>query len=326
MTYKLGKWMGRIASIATAVALLLVLRLTSAPATISTDDLIVMALQFESQEPTRPLLSETARSRQISLTGFSMPELSQTVMGNVLTLGRADQLHVKDLYAPEKSFVRMALAGTSLTVLIDTGTQEYARSFVRIGVGDKVILRSTGADRHDADVSEGNVALTCDEPSCAMVLNLIDPAIKELVRPFDIGYLSLRVAGSDAESDSATQVSSIRGGKIRVAAKDLFGEPFAVRSLSLTSGDALLLDPKANGTVRIDTEKGHFRLSFSLDSGRHKFVSRVGDDINLAPSVLEILVREPWNKTLWGLALALIPMLIQITSFVRGKIVRNPEV
>jgi len=320
-----GTWMGWITAGAVAVAILLVLRISSVPTTLSTNGLSATALQFESREPERPLISETARSRQISFTGFSAPQLGLAVAGHPFTLERADQLHVKDLYASEDSLVRMALTGTSLTIFVDTGSRERSRSFGRIGVGDKARFKAGGAARHDAGAGDGNVAITCDAPLCAMVLNLLDPAIEELVRPFDIGRLSLRVAGSDAESASAAQVSSIREGTIAVSAKDLFGVPFSVRSLTLTAGDALLLDPDAKGRVRIDTEKGLFKLSFSLNGGRHRFVSRVGDEIVLAPSTLEILVREPWHKTLWGLVLALIPLLMQFASFIRSRIVQKQE-
>jgi hypothetical protein len=316
----LGNWMGWIAAAAAAVISMLVLRMNSAPATLSTAGLLTTAIQFESREADRPLLSETARSRQISFTGFSSPELGMVVSESPFTLERSDQLHVKDLYASENSRVQIALNGTSLTLVTGLPPSQRLRSFGRIGVGDKVWLKTEGGTRHQIGAGEGNISMTCGVSSCAIVLVLLDPVIDELVRPFDIRRLSLRIAGSDAESVSAAQVSSIREGKIVVSARDLFGVPYTVRSLTLSAGDALILDPIANGRVRIGTQKGLFKLSFSLEGGRNRFVPRVGDEILLAPSILEILIREPWHKTLWGVVLALIPMIIQFASFVRRRI------
>jgi len=321
---KLGSWMGRIASGSAAVAVLLVLRLTSAPSMITSDGLAVSALQFDTLEAERPLLSETARSRQISFTDFSTTELSPAILDNPFTLERADQLHVKDMYVSENSLVRMALTGMSLALVVGAGSRENSRSFARIGIGKKVWLKDV-VSRHDLDASDGNIAVMCDAPSCAMVLNLLDPTIEELVRPYYIRRLSLRVAGSNADSDDAAQVSSIQEGKITVSATDLFGVPFAVRSLTLASGDSLLLDPDAKGRVRIDTRKGLFNLSLGLEGGQHRFVPRVGDEITLAPSMLEIMIREPWHKTIWGLVLTLIPLFIQLGLFVRSRNIRKLE-
>lgn len=277
-----------------------------------------------------PLINETAASRAATIRGFDLtyvepgrqPEQARTHVVSTargpLTLRRLDQLHIKDIVArPGTRLVVSAGQGT-LDLIFD-GDADCCRG--RIGAGQRVGMAGTG-DATDAtarriDAASPNLLLRCVAPPCSISLHLLNGSIQGLIENRPAGIRTFDKPGTVGAASGHAGESGIVGGSVEVLANDLLGNDFTLRKVALVPGDGITLE-QADGGLSLDVRDEVLLInsvSNRIDGFHYRL--RAGKERNMLPSLLELMLREPWRPSLFAIILGIVPGFV---TFVRARL------
>ena len=338
---KLGP--AHVVSFVVVVMALIVLRSFNADSRITMSNVrsTSVTLRAEPHDPTLPFMNETAAARSIVLNGFEV-DISQQAAGTATRLNttldaasgpvilrRSDQLHIKDLVLrPGTQVVLTYRAG--ILGMTFSGLSNCCAG--RIGVGSSVFL-SAGDHRGGpvssakgglptkTDATKPNLAIRCIDPPCAMTISLQQNSIENLVEDWPATLAGFDRAGTGEDGANLRGESAILGGSILVAATDLLKGSFELRKIDLARGDSIVPAPDGTARVNMDIDQDALSLNGELRGLSHLTLrSRAGEPTDILPTVLEVVLREPWRASLTGIILAAVPFLVGVIQRYRKRL------
>lgn len=300
-----------IASIIIA-SVLVALRLISADAEIYLKDIKSSTISFTSGASEQPLFNETAAAEKITLTGFSITLGNTIHTDSSIVLQRADQLHIKDLFVSGNTPVVVTSDKGLLSIVLgDRSSTKCCEG--RIGVGEHVNIATSIAPQRQIDTANPNLLISCDSPPCSLTINLRDKSIENLILNQLLSRVSFRRAGTDISQPDFRPDSAIISGKLKITGVDLLNSSFLLRDVNLANGDMIEVDHKGIASTSVDVRDGALVLNGNLKNVTTLlFRPRGGDARDVIPNTLEVMIREPWHKTLIGIIASLTPILLQL--------------
>jgi hypothetical protein len=301
-----------LASVSIATVLV-VLRFISSGATIYLDSVQVSNFEFTRIRSQSALFNETATADMITLTGFTATIGQKMIQEIAVSLQRSDQLHIKELFVEDGTKIRVAIDGAMLGIIAGDRVSVSCCEG-RIGIGERVLLTIPPSEPSIVDSEEPNPRIQCTSPPCTLVLRLQNKPIENLIQDQVINRVSFKRAGTETSVTDGRIDSSILKGKIVISGIDLLGTPFVLRTVELSPGDVIDVEPDGSILANVDLQDGSLLVTGALkNASKVLYSSRGGDTGNLVPSALEIILREPWHQTIWGIAVALLPIGLQVT-------------
>jgi hypothetical protein len=129
------------------------------------------------------------------------------------------------------------------------------------------------------------------------------------VRGLNFNRPNTQPAGSNARLES-----SVVSAKVTVEAVDLLRIRFPVRSLTLAMGSSLLLSPSDTSFITVDVSDNDLLINGRVQNATSIAVEQPSDSAySLLPSILEILLKEPWHKGLIALVIGAASGLIALS-------------
>jgi hypothetical protein len=282
------------------------------------------------------LINETAPSRTITLRGFevtyvergSLPQHDRTFVVSAaslpVTLNRMDQLHIKDIGI--RSGTRLTVSsGDEMLDLVFDGSADCCRG--RIGVGNSFAMTSGNLETrqytpHLIDEMSPNLRLRCATPPCSMSLSLLEDSLQGFIENRRVSILSFDKPGTAIASSLGVGESGILGGNVEVNANDLLGIEYTLRKVSLANGDGVTMFG-GDGGLSLDLREKVLSInsvSSRVESFRYR--SRAGAERDLLPSLLELVLREPWRPSLLSIFVGIVPAL---AAFLQARLASNSK-
>lgn len=294
------------------MAIMTIFRLTSLDSLLYLKEIGASTIAFSSENSDFPLFNETAFADSVTLNGFTMYLGARIISDRAITLQRSDQLHIKDLFAVAGTPVVINTDGIKLGIVLASGGLTNCCEG-RIGVGKHVIISDQQGQYSRITVADANLLIKCGFPPCTVVLRLREKSVDNLIQDRPISRVSFRRAGTSVISANDRIDSSIIKGKINVDGFDLLGAAFSLRTTDLTQGDIIDISPQGFMSPDIDIKDGALLLTGSLKNAPVVLFSpRGGNPRNLVPNALEVILREPWHKTLWAVVLTFSPLILML--------------
>ena len=320
-------------AIATIAAVLVVLRSRNGTSNVALRDVRTTSATMQVSAGYRrdPLINETAPSRVATLRGWdatyveqgSQPAQTRTHVVSTavaaLTLRRRDQLHVKDIIVKPETRLTISAENRMLELVFDGG-RDCCRG--QIGVGESVgtsseTLKTTRFEKHRIDPAWPNLMLRCVTPPCSISLDLLSDEVSGIIEDGPIGSVSFNKPGTTATSVDSFGESAIIGGSFEVKANDLLGNEFALRKVPLSSGDSVAIEANSGGVSLDVRDKVLLINSVSDRVGALRYRPRSGTERNMLPSLLELLLREPWRPSLFAIIVGIAPGLV---AFIKARL------
>jgi len=288
----------------------------------------------------KPLLNETAVADEIALIGFSVTlfetgepsarkhglTLSPT-MDTAITLWRLDQLHLKRLFVKAETPVVLTREQGLLGIILGGDGSDCCRGQIGAGTGVTVAYSPHGAptvvtiaetQRRDyrLDPMEPNLQISCQARICSIAIRLRQQSIDGLIEGQFVHAINFDKVGTDVQRAGQYPESSIVSGALKLTGIDLLNDKFSLRTIRIASGNNLLVGPTGNGHISIDVRPDSFVLNDNFDNAASLAIRpRTGEAYSVLPSALEVILREPWHKTLLGLFVACTPIIVQIIHY-----------
>jgi hypothetical protein len=323
---RLGQAWPTMAAALIVVCAMLILRLINSNNNIALEEIQLSALSFTLHSDARyvNLFNETAESDRVLLAGFAMQswlpsgnrdQAQPREVPRSIMLQRVDQLHLKSLFVRPGTRVTLNIDRDVLGIVLQAPSEDSCCDGL-IGVGTIVSVDVDDMPKPgvsgQVSVDAPNIKIACATSPCSMSFQLRSTA-GSLIGSEIVEGIRLDKAGTEVHQGPPD--SSILKGNLRIAATDLFGDQFSVRSIELSRGDRLTIDPKATARIAVDLRPDSLGLAGIVIGARTlAFEARAGDSRNVLPSILEIAVREPWPKTLVGAVLAAIPLIVGLSQ------------
>ena len=281
-----------------------------------------VTLQSSQDGEIAPLLNETAPARSIELRGFeivvdrsaqgAVRQDVQKLADQVVMLQRTDQLHIKDLYIRSGGRITMSYGSGILGLSVDG---EESCCWGRIGVGTSVKIErpetQIAPEVDSIDPSSPNLAIVCQLPPCSIAVTLQSSSVDNLVEDWPTMSLGFMRPGTDSITQAGGE-SAILGGTIKVDAVDLLKNNFGLRKLVLPQGTAIVPAPGAHAHVSIDIRDDVLVVNSVLkNASQFDIRYRDGETNDILPTLLEVLIREPWRPDLVAIVLTAVPFLVR---------------
>jgi hypothetical protein len=320
-----------VLAIVTIIAVLLLLRSRNGTSHAVLSDVRTssVTIRLGGEDNGAPLINETASSRAATLRGFELTYIERgrqnererthvvSTASEPLTLHRLDQLHIKDIAA--KPGTRLVIgAGPGTLDLIFDGDADCCRG--RIGAGERVGMAATGdavrAKPRWIDAASPNLLIRCAAPPCSISLDLREARIQGFIENRPAGIQSFDKPGTAGAAPGSAGVSGILGGSFELTANDLLGNEFTLRKLTLAPGDSITVEQGSSGLSLdvCDKELLINNVSDRVDAFHYR--PRAGNERNMLPSLLELMLREPWRPSLFAIILGIAPGLV---AFVKAR-------
>ena len=311
-------------SIILVVSSLVVARYITADSLVSLVDINCTGILVESSTPGSSfggVFNETLVADSIKLSGFKLtfvrngPGTKDSrvsiigLQGGDPTLIRADQLHIKDLFVQPGT--RVVLTDEAGTVGIGFLGDQHC-CYGRIGVGSSVKI---GQGRLPYSIealaaSDPNIDVSCERTPCSIVVATRSTPINNIIENWQAKNISFERPGTDYATQAHVGESAIISGLVKVTSKDLLGNELALRKIKLAMGDSVGPSSAGDLHLNIDVYNDHFRVN-ALISGETYFVikKRSGETLNAIPSILEVILREPWRAQIVTFIASSVPAL-----------------
>ena len=191
----------------------------------------------------------------------------------------------------------------------------------RLGTGESIAVGTPGsASRSLAlEPSEPNLQLRCPTGVCSIAARINDATVDGLVEDQQSALLHFNRPGSQRRGAADRAESALLGGVLTISAKDLLNRSFTLRRVELDRGTALLPE-KGSGLFSVDLREGTLVVNGSMQ-GMTKLGlrPRAGEAEDIQPTVLEVLLREPWRVSLVAIFLAAVPALAAFFVRLRSR-------